>query len=135
MNTRIVRSVITAAAVALTFAPSAHAVTVDPDPKVASCPVLTRTGSYRIEIKRKNDDPTFAILLLERAAGCQSALLVTETGTTTLDIKSVSENELVAALKTGRKTGTMTLRFSDESVTGRVDISKKTWNVSGLRTS
>jgi hypothetical protein len=136
MNTRIARTVITAAAVALTFAPSAHAATIrDSIPKVASCPALMRTGSYRIEIKRSSEEPTSAILLLERAAGCQSALLVTQAGTATLEIKSISENELVAVVKTGRKSGTMTLRFSDESVSGRVEIAKKSWDVSGLRTS
>lgn len=137
-TTRFIRTFVTTAALALTVAPVASASTTriaSDDVKTASCPPITRTGTYRIEIKREGKEPTFALLVLERASGCLSALLVTDNGPSPLEITAVNEETLTANFRAGRKDAVMSLRFNETGVKGEVSYQKKTFGVSGERTS
>jgi len=137
-TTRFIRTFVTTAALALAIAPTARASTTriaTDDVKTASCPPVARTGTYRIEIKRDGKEPMFALLVLERAAGCLSALLVTDNGPSPLEITAVNEDSLTANLRTGRKDAVVSLRFDEMGVKGEVSYQKKTLNVIGQRTS
>ncbi|HYD52811.1 MAG TPA: hypothetical protein VEA99_09300 [Gemmatimonadaceae bacterium] len=137
-STRFIRTAITTAALALSVVPAANASTVAPtrgDDTPLVCPPITRTGTYRIEIQREGREPKFALLVLERASGCMSALIVTENGPSPLDITAVSERSLTANMRTGRKTATVTLRFGESTVSGEVVQSKAKYVVKGERTS
>ena len=138
ISTRIIRSALAASAFMLAVAPAASASTTDDtrEPRgTVTCPPVTHTGTYRIEIRREGKEPTFALLVLERAAGCLSALLVTENGPAPLDITSASEGSLTATMRTGRKPSTFTFRFSETGVSGELAHQKGKYQVVGERTS
>ena len=135
-TSRFVRTFAAASAIALTVAPAADAADLTTPRPAASvtCQPITRTGTYRIEISREGNEPAFALLVLERAAGCLSALLVTESGPTPLEITSVSADALTAKMGSGRKT-VMSLRFTETGVTGELTARKRAFAVTGERTS
>jgi hypothetical protein len=136
-TSRVIRAVAIASAFALTIAPAARAADVVA-PRAdgrATCPPITRTGTYRIEIQREGKEPKFALLVLERASGCLSALLVTEGGPSPLDITEATSETLTARSGSGRGKAVMSLRFTDTGVTGDVVIRKQSYAVAGIKTS
>jgi hypothetical protein len=138
ITTRVVRTVLAASALALTIAPAASASSTEESRDMrgrVTCPPITHTGTYRIEIRRDGKEPTFALLVLERAAGCLSALLVTENGPSPLEITGVGDGSLTAGMRVGRKSATFTLRFTETGVTGELAHEKRKFPVVGERTS
>lgn len=101
----------------------------------STCPPVIKTGTYRVEIKREGAEPTFALLVLERTGGCQSALLVTDEGASAVDIRDASAASLTGALRAGRQSAMIELHFTDAGVVGAMAQRSRTWSVSGVRTS
>ena len=103
--------------------------------RTASCPKVAKTGTFRVAIARQGAEPTFALLVLERAAGCLSALLVTESGPTSVEITAVGAATLTGVLRADGRPATLDLRFTDEGVVGVMENRGRQWTVSGQRTS
>lgn len=138
---RHLRSAVAAAALLVAAAPALRAEPTDGkhlarDARGALvCPPVTQTGTFRVEIKRDGGAPTFALLVLERAAGCLSALLVTDDGPTAVEITNATTASLSGVVRTGRRATTLELRFSAAGVTGEMAHKDRKWSVSGERTS
>lgn len=148
-TSRLLRTAATAAALILTAAPTLRADTGADEKHLArpsagsgqaargtlTCPPVTKTGTYRVEMRRDGAEPTFALLVLERAAGCLSALLVTERGPTVVEIKDATATALTGTMRAGRKPATIELHFTDTGVVGAMALQDRKWSVSGERTS
>lgn len=141
--TRVVRIALSAAAVALIATPSrAEADTTSTARRAAkaaatsvACPPITRTGTYRISMQRERQEPVLALLVLERAGGCLSAMLVTDQSSSALDIISVENGSLTASVRSGSGSAKLSITFDEQTVSGTMEQKKKTWSVSGIRTS
>ena len=137
-SSRLLRSTLSAAALTLTLAPAANANTVRHaagDTAVTACAPIARTGTYRIVMAREGEVPKLALLVLERSAGCQSATLVTEQGSAVLLVRAMDEAKLTGTMQTERGPAEVTFKFGDEAISGTVQRGKKSWTVSGDKTS
>lgn len=141
MSTRFFRSVVTAAVVALSVAPPAHAgaptgaARATGDTAALACPPVAHVGTYRLQLKRDGEEPLPVLLVLERSGGCLSALLVTDRGASTLQVLSVGDGSLTAGMRVASKQTTFTFRFGDETVSGEMERGTKVWSMTGQRTS
>lgn len=141
--TRVVRVALSAATIALIVSPSrAEADTTSTARRAArtdatsiSCPPVARAGTYRISMKRDRQEPVLALLVLERAGGCLSAMLVTGQSSSALDILSFENDALTARVRSGSGNAKLSITFDEQSVSGTMEHRKKTWSVSGTRTS
>jgi hypothetical protein len=115
--------------------PIVHAVEAREPDGVASCTPATRTGTYRVLLRRDGVEPMPGLLVLERAAGCLSALYITERSSVSLDSLQLAGDELKAVMRTSRGSAKVSLRFDESGITGTIAQGKKTWSVTGERTS
>ena len=131
---RLIRSSLLATTI-LGAMPILHAVEARETRDTVTCTPAARTGTYRVLLRRDGAEPMPGLLVLERAAGCLSALYVTERSSVSLDSLELVGDELTAILRTGSGTAKMTLRFGATGITGTVAHGKKVWSLSGDRTS
>ena len=137
-SSRLLRSTLSAAVLTLSLAPIANANTVlhaAGDTAVAACAPIARTGTYRIVMSRDGEVPKLALLVLERSSGCQAATLVTEQGSAVLLVRSMDEGRLTGTMQTERGPAEVTFKFGEEGISGTVQRGKKSWAVSGEKTS
>lgn len=119
---------------AYAFAQSATLQSAD-RPAAPRCTAAGATGTYRMTLERERAEPRFALLVLEREAGCFSALLLIDQTQTVIQSLTLGDSTLAGTIHTDRGLATVTLRFTPDGVTGTVQQGKKRWAVRGERTS
>jgi len=138
-SSRLLRSTLSAAVLTLTLAPVANAADTirraAGDTTAAACAPIVRTGTYRIVMARDGEVPKLALLVLERSAGGESVTLVTEQSSAVLLVRSMDEGKLAGTMQTERGAAEVTIKFGGEAISGTVQRGKKSWTVSGEKTS
>ncbi len=118
------------------FAASLLALTLAAEPsKICAAP--TQTGVFRITATTKDSsNASVGLVLLESVNNCLEASIIAEDGGPAI-IEQVALKDNVLTGRVHMKTGTadVSLRFSSSEINGSIVAGKKSWIVSGRRTT
>ena len=118
------------------FAASLLALTLAAQPS-PFCPAPTQTGVYRITATTKDSsNASVGLVLLENVNDClEASIIADDGGPAIIEQASLKDNTLTGRVHMRYGLAQVSLRLSAEEITGSIVNGKKSWLVSGHRTT
>jgi hypothetical protein len=118
------------------FAASFLALTLAVQP-LQSCPAPTQTGVFRITATTKDSsNASVGLVLLENVNNClEASIIADDGGPAIIEGVALKDNLLTGRVHMRAGMGDVSLRVSSAEISGSIVAGKKSWIVSGQRTT
>ena len=118
------------------FAASLLALTLAAQPS-QTCTAPTQTGVYRITATTKDSsNASVGLVLLENVNDClEASIIADDGGPAIIEQASLKDNTLTGRVHMRYGLAQVSLRISSDEITGSIVNGKKSWLVSGRRTT